>query len=76
MTGYTHSLTREPGVLLPTCVVLLSCFCFAYSGDSIPISYRYPGHFDFHELSILSPDLASPDLAGSGYQLPARFVHG
>ncbi len=28
MTGYTHSLTREPGVLLPTCVVLLSCFCF------------------------------------------------
>ena len=28
MTGYSHSLTREPGVLLPTCVVLLSCFCF------------------------------------------------
>ena len=28
MTGYSHSFTREPGVLLPTCVVLLSCFCF------------------------------------------------
>jgi drug/metabolite transporter (DMT)-like permease len=28
MTGYTHSITREPGVLLPTCLVLLSCFCF------------------------------------------------
>ncbi|MCP4768031.1 MAG: DMT family transporter [Gammaproteobacteria bacterium] len=28
MTGYTHSVTRDSGVLLPTCVVLLSCFCF------------------------------------------------
>ena len=28
MTGYTHSITRESSALLPTCLVLLSCFCF------------------------------------------------
>jgi drug/metabolite transporter (DMT)-like permease len=28
MTGYTHAITRDYGSLLPTCLVLLSCFCF------------------------------------------------
>ena len=28
MTGYTHSATLERGTLLPTCLVLLACFCF------------------------------------------------
>jgi len=28
MTGYTHAITRDHNTLLPTCLVLLSCFCF------------------------------------------------
>jgi drug/metabolite transporter (DMT)-like permease len=28
MTGYTQSATLERGTLLPTCLVLLACFCF------------------------------------------------
>jgi len=28
MTGFTHSATLERGTLLPTCLVLLACFCF------------------------------------------------
>jgi drug/metabolite transporter (DMT)-like permease len=28
MTGYTHAITRDRGTLLPTGLVLLSCFCF------------------------------------------------
>ncbi|MDH3633907.1 MAG: DMT family transporter [Gammaproteobacteria bacterium] len=28
MTGYTHGATLERGTLLPTCLVVLACFCF------------------------------------------------
>jgi len=28
MTGITHSATLERGTLLPTCLVILACFCF------------------------------------------------
>ena len=72
MTGYTHSITREPGVLLPTCAVLLSCFCFGtipYFAKTLTDSgmASYAVAFYRYGLSAL---ILFPILL----RLPARFV--